>query len=145
MHTPEMLLAVVLMASLSFYVLFGGADYGGSVWDLPARGSRAQKQRELIYKPTKGLALSPREEHFSHRAPMARIRPSVHLAAAWTKADIGQDVVWSGGGSPPRTRDLARAFHASLTGPFPWRVYWADSLEGRHLIYPARRSCPPNI
>jgi hypothetical protein len=98
MHTPEMLLAVVLMASLSFYVLFGGADYGGSVWDLPARGSRAQKQRELIYKPTKGLALSPREEHFSHRAPMARIRPSVHLAAAWTEADVGQGVMCSGGG-----------------------------------------------
>src|ERR1700693_447732 len=48
MHTPEMLLAVILMASLTFYVLFGGADYGGGVWDLLARGPRAQKQRELI-------------------------------------------------------------------------------------------------
>ncbi|RZU40351.1 cytochrome d ubiquinol oxidase subunit II [Edaphobacter modestus] len=48
MPTPEMLLAVILMASLTFYVLFGGADYGGGVWDLLARGPRAQKQRELI-------------------------------------------------------------------------------------------------
>src|ERR1700681_3228635 len=48
MHTPEMLLSLVLMASLTFYALFGGADYGGGVWDLLASGPRAQEQRRLI-------------------------------------------------------------------------------------------------
>src|SRR5713226_8323341 len=48
MHTPEMLLALILMASLTFYALFGGADYGGGVWDLLASGPRAKEHRELI-------------------------------------------------------------------------------------------------
>lgn len=34
--------------ALTFYALLGGADYGGGVWDLFARGSRAKEQRELI-------------------------------------------------------------------------------------------------
>ena len=48
MHAPEMLLAPILMASLTFYVLLGGADYGGGVWDLLASGPRRQEQRDLI-------------------------------------------------------------------------------------------------
>jgi len=48
MHAPEMLLALILMASLTFYVLLGGADYGGGVWDLLASGPRWQEQRELV-------------------------------------------------------------------------------------------------
>ena len=48
MHAPEMLLALILMASLTFYVLLGGADYGGGVWDLLSSGPRRQEQRELI-------------------------------------------------------------------------------------------------
>src|SRR5580698_1434481 len=48
MHVPEMLLALILMVSSTFYVLLGGADYGGGVWDLLASGPRRQAQRELI-------------------------------------------------------------------------------------------------
>jgi cytochrome bd ubiquinol oxidase subunit II len=48
MHAPEMLLALILMASVTLYVLLGGADYGGGVWDLLASGPRRQQQRELI-------------------------------------------------------------------------------------------------
>ncbi|HEY2457503.1 MAG TPA: cytochrome d ubiquinol oxidase subunit II [Candidatus Acidoferrum sp.] len=48
MRAPEMLLALILMASVTFYVLLGGADYGGGVWDLLANGPRRQEQRELI-------------------------------------------------------------------------------------------------
>src|SRR3984957_8687695 len=48
MHAPEMLLALILMASLTLYVLLGGADYGGGVWDLLSNGPRRQEQRELI-------------------------------------------------------------------------------------------------
>jgi len=48
MRAPEMLLALILMASLTLYVLLGGADYGGGVWDLLSSGPRRQQQRELI-------------------------------------------------------------------------------------------------
>lgn len=44
----EALVASAMMVSLTFYALLGGADYGGGVWDLLARGPRARQQRELI-------------------------------------------------------------------------------------------------
>ncbi len=44
----ELLAAGAMIVSLMFYALLGGADYGGGVWDLFARGRRARAQRELI-------------------------------------------------------------------------------------------------
>src|SRR5437764_5309144 len=44
---PEML-AAVMVVSLNAYVLTGGADFGGGVWDLLASGPRRAAQRELI-------------------------------------------------------------------------------------------------
>ncbi|MGA2412192.1 MAG: cytochrome d ubiquinol oxidase subunit II [Candidatus Binataceae bacterium] len=38
----------VVLISLTFYVLTGGADYGGGVWDLLATGPRAYLQRDLL-------------------------------------------------------------------------------------------------
>lgn len=40
--------ALVIVLALDVYAVSGGADYGGGVWDLLARGSRADRQRELI-------------------------------------------------------------------------------------------------
>jgi cytochrome d ubiquinol oxidase subunit II len=40
--------ALVIAAALNVYALSGGADYGGGVWDLLARGPRSERQRELI-------------------------------------------------------------------------------------------------
>jgi cytochrome bd ubiquinol oxidase subunit II len=42
------LLAAVLALSLNAYVLLGGADVGGGVWDLLASGPRRSRQREVI-------------------------------------------------------------------------------------------------
>jgi len=42
------LLGAVMLAALILYVLFGGADFGGGVWHLLARGPRASRQRALI-------------------------------------------------------------------------------------------------
>src|SRR5919201_2580842 len=42
------LLAGVLVLSLNAYVLLGGADFGGGVWDLVSRGERGRRERELI-------------------------------------------------------------------------------------------------
>ena len=44
---PE-LLAGTLVVALNVYVLTGGADFGGGVWDLFASGSRRDAQRALI-------------------------------------------------------------------------------------------------
>jgi cytochrome d ubiquinol oxidase subunit II len=41
-------LAGVIVVGLTAYVLLAGADFGGGVWDLLARGPRRNQQRELI-------------------------------------------------------------------------------------------------
>ena len=44
----ETIIAVVTLASLILYALMGGADFGGGLWDLFARGPRAGRQRKII-------------------------------------------------------------------------------------------------
>jgi len=46
--TPENIIGLAMLMSLTFYALMAGADYGGGVWDLLAFGKRAAKQRETI-------------------------------------------------------------------------------------------------
>ncbi|MER6510391.1 cytochrome d ubiquinol oxidase subunit II [Nonomuraea sp. NPDC001636] len=48
MPLPQIMLAV-LWIGLTAYVLFGGADFGGGVWDLLAGGAeRGRRRRELV-------------------------------------------------------------------------------------------------
>jgi cytochrome bd ubiquinol oxidase subunit II len=42
------LAALLVALSLNAYVLFGGADFGGGVWDMLAGGPRRARQREVI-------------------------------------------------------------------------------------------------
>ena len=44
---PEVIAGIIVVA-LNAYVLTGGADYGGGVWDLLATGDRRREQRERI-------------------------------------------------------------------------------------------------
>ncbi|RMF92837.1 MAG: cytochrome d ubiquinol oxidase subunit II [Nitrospinota bacterium] len=44
----EVWIGGIMLAALILYVLSGGADFGGGVWDLFATGTRATAQRELI-------------------------------------------------------------------------------------------------
>ncbi|MEP6888408.1 MAG: cytochrome d ubiquinol oxidase subunit II [Nitrospirales bacterium] len=46
----ELILAGIILISLTFYVLLGGADYGAGVWSLFATGPRALAQREAVAK-----------------------------------------------------------------------------------------------
>jgi cytochrome d ubiquinol oxidase subunit II len=46
----EHLLAGVMITALLLYVVLAGADFGGGVWDLLARGPRRAEQRALIEK-----------------------------------------------------------------------------------------------
>ncbi|HEU5056286.1 MAG TPA: cytochrome d ubiquinol oxidase subunit II [Kofleriaceae bacterium] len=41
-------LAAAMLGGLVVYAITGGADFGGGVWDLVARGPRAAEQRRLI-------------------------------------------------------------------------------------------------
>jgi len=40
--------AWIIAVALNAWVLFGGADFGGGVWDLLASGPRRQQQRDLV-------------------------------------------------------------------------------------------------
>lgn len=46
---PEIVAGAMVLA-LNAYVLMGGADFGGGVWDLLANGPRREAQRDLISK-----------------------------------------------------------------------------------------------
>ena len=48
MWSAEALLAGSILVGLTIYMLTGGADYGGGVWDLFATGPRRDSQREII-------------------------------------------------------------------------------------------------
>ena len=50
----ETILAVVLLVSLTFYALLGGADFGAGVWHLLSHGSSRRDQHRLI-----GEAIGP--------------------------------------------------------------------------------------
>jgi len=50
MPTTELVLGGAMMAALCLYAVFGGADFGGGVWDLFASGPRKAEQRALIEK-----------------------------------------------------------------------------------------------
>lgn len=42
------IIAGILVTALNAYVLLGGADFGGGVWDLLARGPRKAAQKDLV-------------------------------------------------------------------------------------------------
>jgi cytochrome d ubiquinol oxidase subunit II len=46
--SPADLLGGAILAALILYALFGGADYGGGIWDLLASGPRKREQRQLV-------------------------------------------------------------------------------------------------
>ena len=61
MFSLEICIAGVMLISLILYMLTGGADFGGGIWDLFATGPRAKDQRELIKN-----ALAPIWEFSAH-------------------------------------------------------------------------------
>lgn len=46
--TPVLAAALVTLAAIALYTVFGGADFGGGVWDLLATGPRRDAQRDAI-------------------------------------------------------------------------------------------------
>lgn len=50
MPSLDVFIAGSIVVALNLYMLMGGADYGGGVWDLLASGPRARQHRDLIAK-----------------------------------------------------------------------------------------------
>ena len=50
MNTLQFLAVSLIWFALLAYGVFGGADFGGGIWDLLATGKRADKQRQAIAK-----------------------------------------------------------------------------------------------
>ena len=48
MLEPAQLVAGVVMVAMVAYIVTGGADFGGGVWDLFAGGPTAARQRDVI-------------------------------------------------------------------------------------------------
>jgi cytochrome d ubiquinol oxidase subunit II len=46
--SAAVVIAGIMVVALNAYVLLGGADFGGGVWDLLARGPRKAAQRDLV-------------------------------------------------------------------------------------------------
>jgi len=46
--TPADVLGAAMLGALVLYALFGGADFGGGIWDLLASGPRTREQRALV-------------------------------------------------------------------------------------------------
>ncbi|HJQ65746.1 MAG TPA: cytochrome d ubiquinol oxidase subunit II [Gemmatimonadales bacterium] len=46
--SAAVVIAGIMVVTLNAYVLLGGADFGGGVWDLLARGPRKAAQRDLV-------------------------------------------------------------------------------------------------
>ena len=51
MPSLEVFIAGSIVVALNLYMLMGGADYGGGVWDLLASRPRARQQRDLRPSP----------------------------------------------------------------------------------------------
>ena len=80
MSLPETL-ASIMLAALTLYALFGGADYGGGVWDLLARGPRAQAQRDLIHVRDCVAALRLAADHAAALPPVVTVATGRPLLA----------------------------------------------------------------
>jgi cytochrome d ubiquinol oxidase subunit II len=52
--TAQTLVALVALVAVALYAIFGGADFGGGVWDVFASGPRRSEQRDVI-----GHAIGP--------------------------------------------------------------------------------------
>lgn len=46
--SPEAAVGILAGLALIAYAIFGGADFGGGIWDLLAKGPRAEEQRSAI-------------------------------------------------------------------------------------------------
>jgi cytochrome d ubiquinol oxidase subunit II len=137
MPSDELMIAAMLVGALTFYLLFGGADFGAGIWTLFAMGRQGQPQRALIDQ-----AIGPIWEA-NHvwliiavvilftAFPPAFAMISVRLHIPLTVMLIG--IVLRGTAFAIRTQDITSRPHAGVTGAPP---IWHGIFAWSSLITP---------
>ena len=133
----ELILGVSLVGALTFYLLFGGADFGAGIWSLFAFGRDGWKQRTLIDQ-----AIGPIWEanhvwliiavtilFTAFPAAFAAITTSLHIPLSLML--IG--VVLRGTAFAVRTHDITSRTDGRSSTPAIWRYLFA----GSSLVTPA--------
>ena len=106
-------------AALVLYVLLGGADFGGGVWDLLAAGPRKAEQRALVERGDRAdLGGEPRLAHprggaALHRLP-AGLRGALDRALRPARRCCSLGIVLRGAAFTFRTYDRPRAARCSV-------------------------------
>ncbi|HEU4685349.1 MAG TPA: cytochrome d ubiquinol oxidase subunit II, partial [Nitrospira sp.] len=133
----EWLSAAALLGALTFYLLFGGADFGAGLWTWCFRGPLAQRQRALVDQ-----AIGPIWEanhvwlivavtilFTAFPAAFATLATALHIPLSLML--IG--VVLRGTAFAVRTHDVTSRADGSSSTPVVWRRIFA----GSSLVTPA--------
>src|SRR4030065_594257 len=120
------LLAGSMLGALLLYALTAGADFGGGVWNLLARGPRADAQRRLIARAI-GAVGGTRGAPFGGGQPRHPDPPGGDDRRGLLRQDPRGNARLHRGHV-----ELARTLSSRGGGPYPFRVF----LPGGRLPHP---------
>jgi cytochrome d ubiquinol oxidase subunit II len=124
-------LAGILVLALNAYVLLGGADFGGGVWDLLARGPRAGRQRELV-----AHAIGPVWEANHVWLILAIVLLFTCFPAAFARLSIALHVPLAVMLVGIVVRGSAFTFRSSGAGDATFERRWGRAFAGASLLTP---------
>lgn len=116
-------LAGIILIALTAYVLLGGADFGGGVWDLLASGPRRARQRDLI-----AHAISPVWEANHVWLILAIVLLFTCFPSAFARMSIALHVPWTLVLIGIVLRGSAFIFRSYGGGPGTGRIFAVASL-----------------
>lgn len=124
-------LAGIVVLALNAYVLLGGADFGGGVWDLLARGPRAARQRELV-----AHAIGPVWEANHVWLILAIVLLFTCFPAAFARISIALHVPLAVMLVGVVVRGSAFTFRSSGVGDAAFERRWGRAFAGASLLTP---------
>jgi cytochrome d ubiquinol oxidase subunit II len=124
-------LAAIIVLALNAYVLLGGADFGGGVWDLLARGRRAARQRELV-----AHAIGPVWEANHVWLILAIVLLFTCFPAAFARISIALHVPLALMLVGIVVRGSAFTFRSSGAGDAAFERRWGRAFAGASLLTP---------
>ena len=123
--------AAIIVLALNAYVLLGGADFGGGVWDLLARGRRAARQRELV-----AHAIGPVWEANHVWLILAIVLLFTCFPAAFARISIALHVPLALMLVGIVVRGSAFTFRSSGAGDAAFERRWGRAFAGASLLTP---------
>jgi cytochrome d ubiquinol oxidase subunit II len=129
--TAAGVVAAILVLALNAYVLLGGADFGGGVWDLLARGPRAARQRELV-----AHAIGPVWEANHVWLILAIVLLFTCFPVAFARISIALHVPLALMLIGIVVRGSAFTFRSSGTGDASFERRWGRAFAGASLLTP---------